>query len=568
MTLTAVGDGLELERQITRSLVPVDNGFNYQDSGAFGIGKDPSSIVTEALVGGSLIANLTGGRFGKDDSGVSHFGNIIYGPQGSHKPYETQINIYSSSPTKIEQGIPYIRNYFNVNALYNFDDTNLFSVSVKEPTVWKVANVCANACLDFTTRAEPFAARSTLFFGKWWYPYNYDYHPSIIDLVLTPTVQSELGFKSITEVPTAPEKSNYRSMKPIESLRGVEISDKEGYEGLFETANIITGQFATKYDVLIPFQVVGLFYTGGAVGREFYLVFKKTDSTWVPVEGDATFIAKSYGNEFTRVQKNTKETAEALQVSNQLDLVADVDTLVKYCKSKNYMQAYVISSELNLLENRMTLNSEKIATDAVGVHLENGLLHADAINKTITYHLDNNIISADRKTAVVDTGILLTMAQKGVGRALSQGIFSWVPAINDFVKENPATPAINNSVITGMVKMARDMYDGEIISLFLPTMKPGDMIQFEDLKSSLKGPLLVKEVVHKLNVKTGSMTVIVPDLVAIPSSSIIGLHTFENLSRGLQKLKNYAMYKTASILWRLMANRYHKRAGLQSLMIY
>ena len=550
MTLTAVGDGLELERQISRSLVPVDNGFNYQDSGAFGIGKDPSSIITESLVGGSIIANLTGGRFGKDDNGIAHFGNIVYGDKGAHRPYETQINIYTSSPTRIQQGLTYVNNYFNVNALYNFSDVNLFSVSIKEPTVWKVANVCANACLDFVTRAETFSSRSTLFFGKWWYPYNYDYHPSIINLLIdkptdTNTTQpnavqvkpnnKDIGYGYQDQISTAPFTPG---INPNQNSAQGTYSSPDEYEAALERARAETDiNIESNGDIKAVKQNKQFNKKLDTPGQS---VSKVPDSAYQP----------------------SPQTVESTQFTQQLDLIKDVDTMTQYCKSKNYMQAYIISSHMNLLENRMSLESEKFATDAVGVHLENGILKADGINKTITYHMDNNIISADRKTATVDTGILLTNAQKGIDGVLAKAAtsISWIPALNDFIKESPSTPAINNAVISAMTKMARDMYDGEIITLLQPTMKPGDLIQFTDIKSSLKGPLFVKAVVHKLNVKSGSLTVVIPDLVALPASSMVGLHTISNLSMGiLQKASNYTAYKATNILWRLMVNNSNKR---------
>lgn len=179
VTLVCVSDGSELKNNSTTKLVKSGNAYAFSDGGAFGIGKDPSSIITEALVSGGTWDTVLQGNFRDWSHGIAHFGNVYY--EGlKYYPAELQINIYSSNPTTLEQGLPSIQNYFNFAALYNYNSSFLFSIEVQEPNLWKVLSVCKNACIDFVGSAEWFADRSTVFFGKWWWPYHYAYHPDIL----------------------------------------------------------------------------------------------------------------------------------------------------------------------------------------------------------------------------------------------------------------------------------------------------------------------------------------------------------------------------------------------------
>jgi len=180
MTVYAVGDGVELEKPCTKKLSKGTNSNAFTDTGFFGIGKDPSSIITEAIVGASIWDAISEGNYRDTSTGVAHFGEVYWNTI-VHSTAETQINIYGTAQTQLEQGIPAINNYFNTAAIYNWSNSNLFSVEVDEPTPWKVAEVCRHACLDYVTSAEPFGMRSTLFFGKWWWPLNYQYNPGIIN---------------------------------------------------------------------------------------------------------------------------------------------------------------------------------------------------------------------------------------------------------------------------------------------------------------------------------------------------------------------------------------------------
>lgn len=181
----AFGDGAELEKQPGGTEVTATMAGVYQDKGGFGIGKSPSNLVTEALIGPYLMGWLTHGMFRDwSQSSTSHFGEVVY--EGSAVPRanvgEFSLNIYNDRTTTLEQNVSGIRNFFNINAIYNWGNENTFCIQVNEPTVWKVIQVCRRACLDFVATTENFGTRSTLFFGKWWWPYNYTYDPAILDV--------------------------------------------------------------------------------------------------------------------------------------------------------------------------------------------------------------------------------------------------------------------------------------------------------------------------------------------------------------------------------------------------
>ena len=577
VTVYAVGDGVELEKPCTKKLVEGSNANRFTDGGFLGIGKDPSSIVTEAIVGASLWDNLTGGNFRDMSNGVAHFGEV-YWEGVIHKPAEIQINIYGSSETQLEQGIPAIRNYFNTAALYNWSSSNLISVDVDEPTPWKVIEVCRHACLDFVASAEPFGMRSSLFFGKWWWPFNYQYSDSILSAsavnqgpllsstsnqtASTPSNQSITGTKTSTLGPrTSSEKLGVMVEKSQVPGQIVSLAESEALKaGLFTIEYRYLSWIQTPITYSVYFAGVRVFdvtqdETGVTiVNRQDFSILKRPE--------DLLIAQKIQNMGLKQASKHTELTGitpQSIGVTpssvEDFDPLTDVNKLVQYLDWKNYMQCYVAHSGLNLLQNNIRADGEKVFTDAYGTRKETNALNQETLLKTIQFSIDSNIEPGDRKTLEVNTQLQVTAVQN-VKEAFVNRFIPWIPGA-DFVQETPSTAAVENGVVSVLIDTVKEMYQGEFVMMGMATIKPHDLILITDHRNNMKGPVFVKEVVHKMNCQEGFLTIVTPDAVVLPHSSQMGGHMIESLCSGfLHRIGAFMTYRIIlASTWGFLKNK-------------
>lgn len=489
MEIEAVSDGVELDKAVTTKLVSAGDSYAYSTRTKTGIGQDPSNIISQAAIAGSLADAITQGIFRDKSQGLTHFGDPVYDGILYTVP-ELQTNIYSSNPTKLEQQIPMIQDYFNVNALYNWSGVNLFSVEVHDPTVGKVMETCRRACLDYVGSAEWFDLRSTLFFGKWWWPYNYSYDAAVLDLT------NNFG-------------DNYLS---VDLPKEQSVKMRNLFGDLFDWVT------KSKY---------------------------KAPPDEVTLEDSGKLNAKVFAN--------------------------DLNYLRQFFKWKTYMQAYFAYSHINLLSNHITPSSELVYTDAYGIHKYNGVISPTSTTKTLTYSVDTDITPQDRRAIAVDTGLVVTTTQAG-WRAAQEAILTplqFVPVLNsvrDHVRSAPTTPAISNSIVSALTDSVKEMYQGSFLMFGQPTMKPHDLVLLNDHKLDMRGPVFVKEVMHKLNAATGLVTIVSPDCVVYPHSSQLGHQLVTSLAGGvLPRVAGYYMLKTFSSLTFGSLKEYQKNNGFVKL---
>jgi hypothetical protein len=600
VTLMAVGDGYELDKTVTTNLVPAANSYAFSTGGAFGTGKDPSSIITEAMISAGLWDIVTGGNFLDRSNGVAHFGEVYFDGSRYFTP-ELQLNIYGSSQTQLEQGIPMIRDYLNVAALYNWNNSNLFSVEIHEPTMWKIMEVCRRASLDFVASAEDFALRSSVFFGKWWWPYNYGYAPTILDFLqvgneplqgisLDPQAAvTKIDPKELDGSVLAPpeqEQSTVGTQQLPASEKNLVIPSSVN-EAIGTAINSRFGQELLKYKVV---QVK----KSNSVRPNFELYEFVTDINFDPPhanEPEKWVVAVTYDLEFKTDNggsvnpydpskpssfgteaENTERFSPSRTVVNDLqfqnmpnqyslgnNLVNDINVLRQHLTWKTYMQAYFAHSMINLLQNEIVTDGPKVITDAYGTHKYNGVFSSETINKTIQYSVDSDIQPADRKVLAVDTGLVLTAVQ-GLGKALAEGALtglSYVPVAGsllargalDYVQQTPTTPAVENAVVSALVDGVKDMYGGVLVIQGQPTMKPRDLLFVDDHKLNMHGPVFVKDVIHRFDGQNGLLTFVSPDCVVYPHSSLFGHHLVCSLSVGiLKRMTGMYVYKSMSAL--------------------
>jgi AraC-like DNA-binding protein len=573
VTLTAVSDGHQLEKPTTTKLVGAGSSYAFQDGGILGTGSDPSLIIKHSLIAATWWDNLTGGNFRDHSSGVSNFGEVIF--EGALRySAEVEFNIYSSRRTKIESGIGELSRFNLVNGIVNWENEyNLFSVSVQEPTPWKIMEVCRRACPDFVAAAEPFALRSTAFFGKWWWPYHFTYSSSILKLVANPLVNTVYSLK---------ENELMRSPDGTKALQVAEESKSIYWHNV---------SFAKESDkLLILAEITRILreqndsidnvYKIEAVARAFH-VYSKTLKRYVimqtGINPDNTPVWSLLNTESIPEDRFTAGTKEAEAILSDtvipketkygrvmdydtwratIDKLKDVSTLQMHLRWKPYMQAYIAHSGINLLDNNIRADGTRVVTDAIGMHQYNGYISPTSVSKTIAYSVDTDIHPTDRKTMMVDTGIMLTGLQAGTD-ALAGGltsIGSKIPFLgtvfseaNKYIEESPTTPAIENAVVSALIDQVKEMYQGWFTIQGMASVKPRDLFLLTDHITDLRGPVTVKDVVHRMDAQTGFITMISPDAVVLPHDSIIGKQMLVSLTTGpLHRLGAFLIVKGAA----------------------
>lgn len=630
VNIVAVSDGHELNKNSVNNLQKTQQGWMYQDGGpVFGAGKSPSNIVTDALVNvegfEAFLSKISGGRLGRDFShGIAHFGDVYF-DGFVHYPTEVQINLYDSNLTHLEQGIRAVQELYRAMAFYtwNRSEDNWFSVSVKEPTPWKVIHTCRRACLDFVASAEPIMMQSTVFFGKWWWPFNYAFKASILDsnLSLRYSAQARLNNpvedkhqidQYIVEPKTSADPVTFfdgatglgpafpgsqttltsvvrngsrkvvdkhletvtnwiRTSKNFnENIAGM-IKHRKVYSVASFDSDILTDDFQLIFDrdpeAKIGFQenTRYFYFAVGPLDSQEPTEIWKTKVTYIASEfgflGDVATTVFSpplgilFGDDVLGIGANLGGAGEVMTSvlpyrddifkrilaldstradinsfqGGQLDLFKDVDFLVGHMAWKPFTQFYLVNSNLNIISSNIEASADQVYTDAMGIHTYNGWLSSDAVEKTSTWCIDDDIVPSSRKTMLVDTGLYVTALQgswKNLLKRVAQNtgglLGSFVPGINELIEAIPPTPGVENSVVMSLVDSVKEMYQGWITITGTPSIKPMDILTYSDRNLGLNGPLGVKEVVHRFDSQTGFITMISPDCVAVPQSCFQG----------------------------------------------
>lgn len=191
VTIVALSDGDELNKQITVGNTQTNNGWVWRNTGMVGISKSPANIVLESIIqvdgAKSLFLEKLNpfGKFRDMSHGIAHFGDV-YIEGVRHYAAEAAVNIYDASPS-LDQTPD--NNFFNNYAFYDWDaKKTYFSVSVNEATPHKVIDVCRRAVFDFVGCPTMFGVESRVFYGKWWWPCHYAYTAKTLEN-FSPTIE-------------------------------------------------------------------------------------------------------------------------------------------------------------------------------------------------------------------------------------------------------------------------------------------------------------------------------------------------------------------------------------------
>lgn len=142
----------------------------------FNDGSTPKQLIQNVLTTKSgilqkFINSVTNGRFFNDNMfGITHFGSIDY--KAIHANGEVMQNIYEG-----EGGMPWTVNTASgTTASFHYQKAApVFTVELKDKSVYDLLNICAATSLDFISAVGNFNIRSSIFHGRPHYYFAYDY---------------------------------------------------------------------------------------------------------------------------------------------------------------------------------------------------------------------------------------------------------------------------------------------------------------------------------------------------------------------------------------------------------
>jgi len=210
----------------------------------------------------------------------------------------------------------------------------------------------------------------------------------------------------------------------------------------------------------------------------------------------------------------------------------DARSLNEYFSWKPFCQVHIITSQANLLENRIEASEDGMynQVQAIGAHI--GTLSTNGPTASNVMCADTDIFPEHRRQTKVISGLLTTNIQKiedlasqaveaaainGAIGAFGGGIPGAVigAAVGGFGTMGKALffsrNILNSYAIQTLVEFMKDMYKGRITVLGDCSIKPYDLAYLSDDYNDMHGVIGVKGVTHRFGLRTGFVTDVQPD---------------------------------------------------------
>lgn len=193
-------------------------------------------------------------------------------------------------------------------------------------------------------------------------------------------------------------------------------------------------------------------------------------------------------------------------------------------KRKPFQQYHIVSSLTDIISNQVAASSENINTCMVGLYKREGWLNVAYTKQTKPIWVDKDIYPEFQKTAYFDTNLYGSPSGKvpilsdAINALVLNGIANNCDFIDDAcdttgeVRSHAATAEILTK--NALKENMWDMYQGPLIIIGDPTIKPYDRIRIMDFFQEIHGDVQVRDVVYSFSPSTGFTTAVYPDCIA------------------------------------------------------
>ncbi len=165
----------------------------------------------------------------------------------------------------------------------------------------------------------------------------------------------------------------------------------------------------------------------------------------------------------------------------------------KHLRRRPFCQFYYIDSRSDIIRNEIRATKDGVFTTV------NAIYSRPSGQGVVTVHADTDIRPQDQRSITVQAPIEASVGL--IGRA-----FKILGADRIWGNQVP-----NNFAAAVLADYMRQMYQGQIMILGTPSMKPGDLVHINDTDAEMFGPIQIRSVTTTFSVETGMVTTIVPD---------------------------------------------------------
>lgn len=202
-------------------------------------------------------------------------------------------------------------------------------------------------------------------------------------------------------------------------------------------------------------------------------------------------------------------------------------------KRKPFQQYHIYSSYSDIIENNITTSSEFMKTNAVGLYSVSGAFGNLTAKRVGPVFADIDIYSEYQKSMTVDTTYVSNYS--GLGGIVG----SLIPFVNSIRNDTDAITGTDNESIAWRITVAalknavKEMYQGELITIGDPSVKPYDAIYLNDVYENMQGGCEVEAVTHILNSQTGfTSSIYVDPMVDVDNRYYQTAHMLSNFVCG------------------------------------
>ena len=207
-------------------------------------------------------------------------------------------------------------------------------------------------------------------------------------------------------------------------------------------------------------------------------------------------------------------------------------TVYEECKSA--AQAHFIDSMDCIIENQVKVTSKFSNTNVKVLYTQ-----GSDLKTTDLIHSDDSIDNSKQKTMILDTAIV----QDALG---PDGLW-------DFLGYSIGADSARRVGISNLLYGWQQQYQGQLLLMGHPGLKPHDYIMLNDTFANLYGLCIAREVIHSFNINTGFTTSVVPGMVGFSTDENSGL---------IQVSQNYLMllncFSSYTQVRKVLRNNYEK----------
>lgn len=187
--------------------------------------------------------------------------------------------------------------------------------------------------------------------------------------------------------------------------------------------------------------------------------------------------------------------------------ITDYGTVVE--KRKPYQQYHIIDSFSDIIGNNIKASAKDVKTVAIASYVGEGWRANEVIRTTKPLYVDWDIYPEYQKTVTVDTQ--MQWDGKVWGELIINSMLDkWNAEGGKKIAWRMAAKYLKESM--------KDMYQGEVICLGDPTIKPLDRCFIHDIYEDMSGAFDVEAVVHRITPETGFTTSIYADCISTVDS--------------------------------------------------